>query len=88
MHAVDDGVALGLKLLLDRRDRGAVDQRLGRRQRGRRVLCQAMREFAGRGGHAVPPIERTLLGPPEPRHDLVMFSRRDLQDRAVAVDVK
>src|SRR5262249_30907130 len=49
VHAVDDGVAFRIELLLDRRDRRSMDQRLGRRQAGRRLLRQAKRELARRG---------------------------------------
>jgi hypothetical protein len=49
VHAVDDGVSLGVELLLDRGHMGAMDQSLGDGQCCRRVLRQAMRQFAGRG---------------------------------------
>src|ERR1700693_4739263 len=35
LHAADNGVSLGVELLLDRRDGGAMDQRLGRGERRR-----------------------------------------------------
>ena len=47
--AVDDLVLLGIELLLDRRHRGLVDQRLGAGDRGRRILRQPLREFPRRG---------------------------------------
>ena len=45
----DKGVALCMELLLNRRDVGAVNQRLGGGQGGRSVLRQTVRQFARRG---------------------------------------
>src|ERR1700757_4448300 len=49
VHAVDNGVALGVELLLDRGRRRTVDQRFGGGKARGGILRKAQRQFAGGG---------------------------------------
>src|SRR6516162_5335286 len=75
VHAIDDGVALGIQLLRNRRGRRAMDQRLGGGEACGGVLREAQRQlaggclqFGGRNdlGHQAPVISllraKTVLG--------------------------
>src|SRR6185312_3394339 len=66
VHAVDDGVALGVELLLDRRRGSAMDQRFRGCNAGRRGLCKPLRELAGGGlqfrGRHDPGDQAPLMG--------------------------
>jgi hypothetical protein len=51
---------------------------------GRAVDCGE--RVTDRARDACPPVERSLLGPAELRHDLIALARRDMEDCAGPID--
>src|SRR5258706_12242792 len=85
VHAVDDLLFFGIKLLPGRGDRGLIDQRLGAADCGRRILRQPFGEFSGR---RLQFCRRDNFGDQAPIIGLLrgktVFGKKDLQRAADA----
>src|SRR6185503_2160146 len=86
VHAIDDAVALGVELLLDRAHGSAIDQRFRRGDAGWRSLREPQREFAGGGlqlrGRNHPGDQSPFIGLPRGK---TVLAEEDLQ-RAPGAD--